>query len=138
DRRKDEFIAMLGHELRHPLAAIRHAIAVCDQSEPPEVFEWARAVLDRQSAHLASLVHDLLDVSRITRGKVELHRQRLDLAVVLDQTIDEMRPLMSERKHELIVSYEHGSLWVDGDPARLKQIFSNLLNNAAKYTKPGG
>lgn len=138
DRRKDEFIAMLGHELRNPLAAIRHALGLCSVDESPEVFHWAKAVVDRQSTHLARLVDDLLDVSRITRGKVELRKHRLDVATVLDQTLEEMRPLIAQRRHELTVSYEHGVLWIDGDAARLGQIFSNLLSNAAKYTPPGG
>ncbi|MHA3772575.1 PAS domain-containing protein [Verrucomicrobiota bacterium sgz303538] len=138
DRRKDEFIAMLGHELRNPLAAIRHALGLCNTDESPEVFHWAKAVVDRQSTHLARLVDDLLDVSRITQGKVELRKQRLDVAAVLDQTLEEMRPLIAEQHHELTVSYEHDVLWIDGDAARLGQIFSNLLNNAAKYTPPGG
>lgn len=138
DRRKDEFIAMLGHELRNPLAAIRHALGFCTSEEKPEAFAWAKAVVDRQSEHLARLVDDLLDVSRITRGKVELHKHRLDVATVLDQTVEEIRPLIAERHHELTTSYEHGLLWVDGDTARLEQVFSNLLTNAAKYTPPGG
>lgn len=138
DRRKDEFISMLGHELRNPLAAIRHALGVCNTDESLDVFLWAKGVVDRQSAHLSRLVDDLLDMARITRGKVELRKQLIDIATVLDQAVEATRPLILERHHELSTSYKHGLLWVDGDPTRLEQVVSNLLNNAAKYTPPGG
>jgi len=137
-RRKDEFFAMLGHELRNPLAAIRHALELCNSDEKHETFLWAKGVLERQSTHLSRLVDDLLDVSRIARGKIELRKRQVDLATVLDEAVEATRPLILERRHKLTISYEHNVLWVDGDPSRLEQIIANLLNNAAKYTQPEG
>ncbi len=138
DRRKSEFLAMLAHELRNPLAAIRNALEVTKLAEGDEGdVEWAKGVVDRQSSHLARLVDDLLDVSRLTLGKVRLERRNLNAALILDRAVEEVRSLISERKHELTTAYE-GDLTVYADPARLEQIVANLLTNAAKYTPTGG
>lgn len=138
DRRKIEFLAMLAHELRNPVAAIRHALEVAKLSESSEGdTEWAKGVVDRQSAQLGRLVDDLLDVSRLSLGKVRLDRRNIDVAAILDRAVEATRPLISERKHELSTAYD-GDLAVHADPARLEQIVTNLLTNAAKYTPAGG
>jgi len=138
DRRKSEFLAMLAHELRNPVAAIRSALEVAKLSESTEAdTEWAKGVVDRQSAHLGRLVDDLLDVSRLNLGKVRLDRKTVDAAAILDHAVEAIRPLISERKHELSTDYD-GDLTVHADPARLEQIVSNLLTNAVKYTPAGG
>jgi signal transduction histidine kinase/ActR/RegA family two-component response regulator len=138
-RRKDEFLAMLGHELRNPLAPIRNAVEVLRKPGVPDsVLQWSRDVIDRQVNHLARLVDDLLDVSRIIQGKISLHATLLDLAAVIEQAVEASRPLIEGRRHELAVSLPEGPLHVKGDLVRLAQIVSNLLNNAAKYTDTGG
>ncbi|MHA3772304.1 PAS domain S-box protein [Verrucomicrobiota bacterium sgz303538] len=136
DRHKSEFLAMLGHELRNPLAAIRNVLSLCEVEN--ESFEWAKGVVDRQSLQLARLVEDLLDVSRITRGKVTLRRERVDVCEAIGNAVEAARPLVTERRHVLSVACPPHSLWVEADPARLEQIVGNLLTNAAKYTEPGG
>jgi PAS domain S-box-containing protein len=138
DRRKDEFLAMLAHELRNPLASIGNAAALLRLADSDEHREWAREVVERQVKHLAHLVDDLLDVSRITRGMIGLKKERLDPATVLDAAVEAVRPLIEERKHGLTFSCPRGELWVDADPTRLAQILVNLLTNAAKYTESGG
>lgn len=138
-RGKDEFLAMLAHELRNPLAAIAGARRLLDdllKGEAKLITNVPRAILERQSVHLARLVDDLLDVSRITRGRIELRRQQLDFATVIEGAVESARPLITGRRHQLRVEIEAAR--VDADPARLGQIVSNLLNNAAKYTDPGG
>ena len=139
DRRKNEFLAMLSHELRNPLAPVRNAVHVLRQCgiDHPQLI-WARDVIDRQVTHLVRLVDDLLDVSRITRGKIRLQRESLDVATVVASAVETSRPLIQKHGHELTVSVPDEPLWVQGDPARLAQVFSNLLNNAAKYTPDGG
>ncbi|HYE35164.1 HAMP domain-containing sensor histidine kinase [Methylocaldum sp.] len=139
DSRKDEFLAMLGHELRNPLAPIRNAVQVMRKiSVPDPKLAWARDVVDRQTSHLTRLVDDLLDVSRIIRGKITLHNSSVDIAAVVEQALETSRPLIEARQHELTVSLPEESLRLQGDPVRLAQVVSNLLNNAAKYTPPGG
>jgi len=140
NRRKDEFLAMLGHELRNPLAAIRNALLVANSAEhDSETLEWSKAVVDRQTSQLARLVDDLLEVSRITSGKIRLRKQVIDVTPFLRQAADVVRPLISERRHEFIMSDSAGeALLVEGDPTRLEQIIVNLLTNAAKYTEAGG
>ncbi|RYD70873.1 MAG: hybrid sensor histidine kinase/response regulator, partial [Verrucomicrobiaceae bacterium] len=140
DRRKNEFLAMLSHELRNPLAAIRNALEVCEPEDiNKETFSWARTVLLRQSSQLARLVDDLLDVARITRGKIHLRKTRMDAATALDRAVESVEPLISERKQVLTATYERrGTLLLDADPARLEQIVVNLLTNANKYTEVGG
>ena len=139
DNRKDEFLAMLAHELRNPLAPIRNAIEVL---RIPGVGEartpWARDVIDRQSRQLVRIVDDLLDVSRITRGKVTLKKEDVDVASVLAAAVETSRPLCEERKHHLTANGPDAELNVRGDFARIAQVLSNLLNNAAKYTPNGG
>jgi signal transduction histidine kinase len=138
DRRKDEFLAMLGHELRNPLSAISNAAAVIRASGPThEPVAWGMDVVDRQLKHLVRLIDDLLDVSRITRGKILLRRSRVDAGTVLAGAVAAVRQLVEDRGHRLEVACEPG-LELDADPTRLEQIVVNLLANAAKYTEPGG
>jgi signal transduction histidine kinase/DNA-binding response OmpR family regulator len=139
DRRKNEFLAMLAHELRNPLAPIRSAVQIMRLVGPhsPDL-DRAREVIERQVQHMVRLVDDLLDVSRITRGKINLQMERVDVALVVDGAVETCRPLLDARKHELTVSVPPEPLCVEGDAARLAQIVGNLLNNAAKYTEEGG
>jgi len=139
DRHKDEFLAMLAHELRNPLAPISSAVDILSLADaPPARVRQAHDILRRQLEHLVRLVDDLLDVSRITRGKVKLQRESLDLAAVVVQAVDVSRPLLEARHHHLHVSVPPFSVPVWGDRVRLTQIFANLLNNAAKYTPDSG
>ena len=139
DRRKDEFLAMLAHELRNPLGAIANAAYVLEQTaEGSPQTTRATGVVMRQTQHLVRLVDDLLDVSRITRGKVELRREPHDLAEVVRQAVESNRPLIEERGHALEVSLPIQPLPIVADGTRLEQVFSNLLRNAAKFTVPGG
>jgi PAS domain S-box-containing protein len=139
DQRKDEFLAMLAHELRNPLAAIRNAVALgSDQEAKAEEIEWSMEVINRQMRQLSRLIDDLLDVSRITQGKVQLRREPIDAARVLQSAVDAVQGLMEEREHELTVSFRPGTLHVEADPTRLEQIIVNLLTNAARYTEKGG
>jgi two-component system, chemotaxis family, CheB/CheR fusion protein len=139
DRRKDEFLAMLSHELRNPLAPILNAVGVLKQPGLSiERLEWARGVIERQVESLTRLVDDLLDVSRITQGKIALRRENLDLAAVVARAIETSRPLIEARKHNLTVNLPSRSMRLNGDLLRLAQVISNLLNNAAKYTGEGG
>jgi len=139
DRRKNEFLAMLGHELRNPMAPIRYAVQILRKRHLDEQKRlWGLDVIDRQVKQLARLVDDLLDVSRITRGKIELKVGPVDLAQVVSAAVETSRPLIESLKHDLSVSLPDGTLWVQGDFARLTQVLANLLNNAAKYTEPGG
>ncbi|HYL05159.1 MAG TPA: sensor histidine kinase, partial [Thermoanaerobaculia bacterium] len=139
DRRKDEFLAMLAHELRNPLGAVSTAAYILAQSrdlEPPVA--RSVAVIQRQSHHLARLVDDLLDVSRITRGKVELRRVPLDLVKVVEQAVETTRPLVEARRHRLEVSLPDEALPLVADPTRIEQVLANLIRNAVKFTEPGG
>jgi PAS domain S-box-containing protein len=136
DRRKDEFLALLSHELRNPLAPIVTALELM-QLAGPQQFERTRAVIERQVKHLVRLVDDLMDVSRITRGKVELQRRPIDIASVIQRAVEMVSPLLEQRQHALAMAL-HASRQVDGDTDRLAQVFANLLTNAARYTAPGG
>jgi len=138
DRNKDEFLAMLAHELRNPLAPIRNALQLMrmDPSEPR--LQWAQEVIHRQLVSLTRLVDDLLDVSRITRGKITLSRQPLDIATLINQAIETIEPLVLEREHQLALRVPPEPMRVDGDPTRLTQALANVLGNAAKYTERGG
>ena len=139
DRRKDEFLAMLGHELRNPLAPIVTSLHRLAKSEGlDEEASNARETIDRQVRHLVRLVDDLLDVARITRGKVKLHREPVKLGPILSTAIEAARPLLDDRHHTLVVSAPNDPIWVHADPARLTQVFGNLLTNAAKYMEDGG
>jgi signal transduction histidine kinase len=138
DRRKDEFLAMLAHELRNPLSAISSAVQLIRNSRAPEHLEWSTEVIERQVKHLARLVDDLLDVSRIIRSKVQLCTEVVDIGPILSSAVDTVRPLIEERKHKLHVSFDCGMLRVKADPVRLEQVVVNLLTNGAKYTESGG
>jgi len=135
--RKDEFLAMLAHELRNPLAAITTAVQLSTMSGVQDQINWSMEVINRQVKHLTRLIDDLLDVSRITRGKVELRKEKIDAYPVINAALEAIRPLIKQRNHELIVSLRAG-LRLDADPTRLEQILVNLLANAAKYTESGG
>jgi CheY-like chemotaxis protein len=129
---------MLAHELRNPLASISSAVGLLKETRDPENTGWGLDVIDRQGRQLSRLVDDLLDVSRITRGKIELRRELLDAALCLENACEAARPLIVERGHTLQADIPRGSLWLEADPARLEQIVVNLLCNAAKYTPRGG
>lgn len=138
DQRKDEFLAMLAHELRNPLAPILNAVQLMRARPDRSRDEWAREVIQHQVRHLARLIDDLLDVSRISHGKIALRRETVDLRAVVQRAVESARPLLEERRHDLSVSLSPQPLTVEGDPARLEQILVNLLSNSAKYTRPGG
>ena len=137
DRRKDEFIAVLGHELRNPLAPLVNGLELLETADARAV-ERARGVMRRQVDHLIRLVDDLLDMSRVTRGKIELRRSRVRAGDLIDQAVSLATPLIAERGHELVTEREGADVCVDGDEVRLTQVLANLLNNAARYTEPGG
>ena len=139
DRSKDEFLAVLAHEIRNPLAPIRTAVHLLRLKELSDAQRVkAREVIERQVEHLVRLIDDLLDVARITRGAITLQRERVDLAEVVARAIETSRPLIDARRHELVVALPEQPLTVDGDMTRLSQVIGNLLNNAAKYTDTGG
>jgi PAS domain S-box-containing protein len=143
DRRNDEFLAMLAHELRNPLAPIRNAVQVLRKSDEnqPTTRQHLRRLLpmiDRQVHHLVRLVDDLLEVSRISRGKIELRKEPVELASVIGHAVDTSLPLIQEAGHRLAMALPEEPMRLDADPVRLAQVFSNLLNNAARYTPPGG
>lgn len=136
-RMKDEFLALLGHELRNPLAPILTALELMKMRDDAGAVR-ERQVIERQVRHLVHLVDDLLDVSRITRGKIELKKQPVEIAQVLGQGIEMASPLLEERSHNLEISVPRRGLLIEGDELRLAQVIANLLTNAAKYTEPGG
>ena len=138
DRRKDEFLAMLAHELRNPLAPIRNALHLLRISGAGPVAAEARDVMERQLTQLIRLVDDLLEVSRISRGKIELRRAAVDLAGVVASAVETSRPAIDAARHRLEIRLPPAPLHVEGDFVRLSQVVANLLNNAAKYTDPGG
>ena len=139
DRRKDEFLAVLSHELRNPLAPITMAIELMRLREPADdSIVWARDIIARQTAQLTRLVDDLLDVSRITLGKITLNRSALDLRPIVAQAVEAVQPLFTARNHQLTIDVSREPLPLRGDGARLTQIISNLLNNAARFTAEGG
>ncbi len=139
DRRKDEFLATLAHELRNPLAPVRHAAKVLRApGADTRTRELATTIIERQIQTMAGLLEDLLDVSKITRGQITLHRQRTSVGSILETSLEVARPLLDARSHQLTVSLPPEPIEVDVDPLRLSQVFSNLLTNAAKYTAPGG
>ncbi|MEZ0604108.1 PAS domain S-box protein [Paraburkholderia sp. IW21] len=139
DRRKDEFLATLAHELRNPLAPMRNVLEILRLKEfdDPQL-RWSRDVFDRQLQHMTHLVDDLLEVSRITQGKLELRKQRLELARAMQSAMEAARPSVQASAHHLSVTLPREPLYLDADPTRLSQMILNLLNNAAKYTPPGG
>jgi PAS domain S-box-containing protein len=139
DRRKDEFLAVLAHDLRNPLAPVRNAIELLRLAGGDAgIVERARTIMDRQVAQITRLVDDLLDVARIARGKLELRRQRVELAAVVGGAAEAGRPLIDQMGHEFAVTVSPAPVYLDVDPVRVGQVLLNLLNNAAKYTPPGG
>jgi CheY-like chemotaxis protein len=139
DRRKDVFLATLAHELRNPLAPIRNAVQLLLLKGPldPDL-QWAQAVINRQVKHMARLLDDLLDVSRISHNKLELRKERLALAAAVQEAVETTRPLIEQDGRELSVSLPPEPVYLDADPVRIAQVLSNLLSNAAKYTESGG
>jgi PAS domain S-box-containing protein len=138
DARKDEFLATLAHELRNPLAPISNSLQVLRAESDPLRLAESRKVIERQVGQLVHLVDDLLDVSRVSRGKLELRRSRVRLAEVLHAAIETSQPVIAAHRHTLRVNEAAGDVWLDADLTRLAQVFSNLLNNGAKYMEPGG
>ncbi len=138
DQRKDEFLATLAHELRNPLAPIRNSTRLMRLSDDAQPRQRALEVIDRQLDQLVHLVDDLLDVSRISQGKIELRKQLIDLAEVVANAVDTSQPLIDEKAHRLLIDLPPQAVIVDADMTRLTQVVSNLLNNAAKYTPEGG
>jgi signal transduction histidine kinase/ActR/RegA family two-component response regulator len=139
DRRKNEFLAMLAHELRNPLAPMRSAVEIVQRLNlKDETLEWASDVITRQLEHLVRLVDDLLDISRISGGKIQLRKEPFDVSKAVARAVETSRPLIDARKHEINVTLPTEPVWLDADLVRLAQVLSNLLNNAAKYTPEGG
>src|SRR5690606_15822095 len=138
-KRKDEYIAILAHELRNPLSSTHNAVMVMQMPSASEQQQtWAHELLQRQVKHLTCLMDDLLDVSRISNGRIQLRPEVLDLATVLSHAAETVAPLMEEHQHRLDLQLPKTRLWVKGDPVRLIQVLGNLLTNAAKYMENGG
>jgi signal transduction histidine kinase len=134
-----EFLALLGHELRTPLAAIRNALFVLElKGEEAATREWARRIMERQAQCIGCLVEDMLEISRIEHGKIKLRKQPLDLGQSVAQAIDTVRAAIDGHNHQLEVQLPPGPVIVNADPGRLEQVLTNLLNNAIKYMEPGG
>jgi PAS domain S-box-containing protein len=139
DRRKDEFLATLAHELRNPLAPIRQAAHILRAQTATEAQKlWSQDVIDRQVQHMALLIDDLLDISRVSRGTLDLRIATTELAEVIEAAIETARPIVDAKRHKLSVETPHEAVKFAADPLRLAQVLSNLLTNAAKYTDPGG
>ena len=139
DRRKDEFLATLSHELRNPLAPIKNALHILESPRAKEeIREEARKMMQRQVHQMTRLINDLMDVSRISQGKIELQKQHVTVDEVIEAAIEIAKPVINEKKHDLAVIQPHEPIWLEADMVRLSQVFANLLNNAAKYTNIGG
>jgi signal transduction histidine kinase len=139
DRHKDEFLAMLAHELRNPLAPLRSALEIVKlEGDSAKAVGEVREMMERQLTQLVRLVDDLLDPARIGRGTIELRNERVSLSAVVQIAVETSRPMIEAEKHQLTITKPHEQLYVTGDPIRLSQVVSNLLNNAAKYTPAGG
>jgi signal transduction histidine kinase/CheY-like chemotaxis protein len=139
DRRKDEFLATLAHELRNPLSLMRNIVALQQTSGAPHADpQWGKDIIERQVNYLTRLTDDLFDVSRITRDKLELQKERVDLAQIIKAAVESCRQVIDQRHHELTVNMPLDAIYVDADRVRLTQVFMNLLNNAAKYTPDPG
>ncbi|HZY87234.1 MAG TPA: PAS domain S-box protein [Gemmataceae bacterium] len=139
DRRKNEFLAMLGHELRNPLVPVRNGLAILKMpAAPADAVRQVREMMEHQVLHMVRLVDDLLDVSRIMQGKIELRREPVELATVVQRALETARPALDAGGHELTVTLPGRPVLLDGDTVRLAQVVGNLLGNAAKYTEPGG
>jgi PAS domain S-box-containing protein len=138
-RRKDEFLAMLSHELRNPLAPIQNAVHILRlKPDDDPIQQQARTIIERQVGQLTALVNDLLEVSRITTGRIQLRQDRIVLQGVVERAVESVRPLIDQRRHTLSLSLPQPSIWIQADAARMEQVVVNLLNNAAKYTNEGG
>ena len=138
-RRKDEFLAMLSHELRNPLAPIASAVQLLRlQKNEGQLQNQARTIIERQVGQMTRLIDDLLEVSRITTGRIHIQRERFALNGVVEKAIETVRPLLDQRRHELTLSLSQEPIWLDADAVRLEQVIVNLLTNAAKYTDEGG
>jgi len=139
NRNQEVFMALLSHELRGPLSPIQNALSVFQQIHTDDpIIEQAGNILDRQVAQMVRLVDDLLDISRITKGKLLLTKEQVDLRVVINHSAETVRPFMDARRHDFSVALPITPIWVEADPARMEQVVANLLNNAAKYTDTGG
>jgi signal transduction histidine kinase len=139
NRCKDEFLAILSHELRNPLAPIRMAVAMLQKVGPPDPeLKELRDIIDRQTTQLTRLLDDLLDVSRIASGKIVLRKDRASLGLAVSIAVESARPQIDSQRHELIVNVPPEPIYIEGDMTRLAQVIANLLNNAAKYTPKGG
>ncbi len=139
DRRKNEFLATLAHELRNPLAPLRNSLEVVRLSgDSPQTFQRVREIMERQVQQMTRLLDDLLDVSRIAHGKLVLRKERIELQAVVRGAVETSRPLIERGEHELAIALPAEPVYLDADPVRLAQVFSNVLNNAAKYTEHGG
>ena len=138
DRRKNEFLAVLGHELRNPVMALGAGLHLLKRRDRPELAQEINAQMDRQVVHLSRLVDDLLDVSRIDQGKLSLRKEKVALGDVLEFAVEASQPQIDANQHSLTVDMPTEPTWLDADPARIAQVVSNLLGNAAKYTPPGG
>ena len=139
DRKKDEFIALLAHELRNPLAPVRNGLRILELAEnDPQTLSQVRLMMERQLTHMVRLIDDLLDVSRMNRNKLHLQKHRVSLQEVINNAVEATRPAIEAANHSLTVSLPDKPIFLDADLTRLAQVFSNLLSNSAKYTKPGG
>jgi signal transduction histidine kinase/ActR/RegA family two-component response regulator len=139
DRRKNEFLATLAHELRNPLAPIRNGLQILRLCpEDPQATGQALDMMDRQLSQMVRLIDDLLDLSRVSRGTIELRKERIELAKVIEHAVEMSRPVIEQAGHRLAISVRPSPIYIDADLTRLAQVFSNLLNNAAKYTERGG
>ncbi len=138
NQRKDEFLAMLSHELRNPLAAISNAARLLRLEQTSSTVDDAASIIERQISGLVELVNDLTDVSRMTTGKIQLHVERVQLNDVVSRAVESVQHVLGERHHQLAISVPHEAIWVNADANRLQQALANVLNNAAKYTDPGG
>ena len=139
NRSKEEFMALLSHELRTPLSPILNALSIQRQTKTDDpILQQAGYVIERQVGQMVRLVDDLLDISRITKGKLQLNKEPVELRVIVNRAAESARPFIDARKHEFSLSLPMQPIWVDGDPGRLEQVFVNLLNNAAKYTDAPG
>ncbi|MGB3869131.1 MAG: ATP-binding protein [Flavobacteriales bacterium] len=138
DRRKDEFLAVLAHELRNPLAPLRSGVELLAEDSDPDVVKQAHRIMSRQVEHMVQLVDDLMDLSRVNRGLIDLAMEPIELRDVLEAAVEVVRPMIEQHQHRLHVEFHADPIMINGNSTRLTQIFGNLLNNAAKYTQPGG
>jgi signal transduction histidine kinase len=139
DQRKSEFLALLAHELRNPLAPLRNGLQIMRLADyERSAVEQARAVMERQLGHMVRLIDDLLDLSRITKGKIELRKERIDLSAAVRDAVETSRPIIEESGHQLSLALPSKPIYVDADRTRLAQVFANLLNNSTRFTEHGG